>query len=325
MKQSKFTVEGLDYDEILRCLREYGVVIITNAYLHQECKEFAMDFTCRNQYALSHLQQPKPGQFKELICNDPALWKLRSEERWSELWANLYRDLNDLPNLPKVLASIDGVNIKSDHVAPWKGKEDWAHLDQTNGSIFDCIQGQLVFSDTTARFVCSPKSHLIFQDVMRIMGVKPGDNSNWCMISKKANKRQLQDIKDALEGVGGAWQQEIQARRGTAILWLSSVIHSAVAAAKPPKAYLPTGPGSIELWRIVVYISFVQERFVNKSLRYAAMRGNLSTNHWCQELWQGRIIKHNQKMADWQREPTSYIHFDADLIEEIILEENNPN
>jgi hypothetical protein len=73
MKQSKFTVEGLDYDEILRCLREYGVVIITNAYLHQECKEFAMDFTSRNQYALSHLQQPKPGQFKELICNDPAL------------------------------------------------------------------------------------------------------------------------------------------------------------------------------------------------------------------------------------------------------------
>jgi hypothetical protein len=45
------------------------------------------------------------------------------------------------------------------------------------------VQGQVVLTDTTAGFRCSPRSHLVFEDALRYLGVKPsGRPDDWAKL-----------------------------------------------------------------------------------------------------------------------------------------------
>ena len=232
VNQELFTVDGLIPNEILTKLKDYGVVVINNVYSQKVCKDFVLDYIPKCEDVLDQIFTVKPGQYKDIICHYESIWKFRTDEKLSALFSYLYKNLHEYDNYPNVIPSIDGVNIKSSSKAPFydKTQKDWAHLDQTNGNLFECIQGQIVFTDSTGGFVCSPKSHLKFKEIMTIMNVDPKDKSNWLMISRKASKEQEQAIIELIESIEGSYQQYIKASPGTVILWLSTTIHSARTA-----------------------------------------------------------------------------------------------
>ncbi len=44
-------------------------------------------------------------------------------------------------------------------------------------------QGQMVLTDTSAGFRCSPKSHLVFEDALRMLGIRPrGRPDDWAKL-----------------------------------------------------------------------------------------------------------------------------------------------
>jgi hypothetical protein len=66
------------------------------------------------------------------------------------------------------VTSLDGLNFKPP-IEPFHvddDKNDWAHVDQTFKGIHDCIQGQVVLSDTSAGFRASSRSHLLHDNIL---------------------------------------------------------------------------------------------------------------------------------------------------------------
>jgi len=328
---SPFTVNGIKPEEIHNILKEWGVVVITDVYTRDECCNFLLDYVPRVKSILDHMSTPKPGQHKDIICQDTALWKFRNDPRLEALYSYLYGKFHNKSTYPHVLPSIDGVNIKDPTISPFFNaqKSDWSHLDQTNGGLYDCIQGQIILSDTSAGFVCSPKSHLVFREVMDIMHVNPTNRTNWCVISGKANSQQEQKIKDAITAVGGFWQGYIYAPPGSVILWLSSTIHSAKISDKPPKAMLNQNPMKLlkELtgWRAVIYLCYNMSDTMTSEqldLRWSAMENNQSMNHWCTIIWKSHVVpSYNKDLMNLLNNPTTWKHFNKDFIMNIIATE----
>jgi hypothetical protein len=328
-----FTVTGFKVEDIYTKLKEWGVVVIKDVYSRDQCSNFLMDYVPRIKTVLNNMNTPKPGQHKDIICHDKALWNFRNDVRLEALYSYLYAKFHDKQNYPIVLSSIDGVNIKDPTTSPYFNdqKPDWAHLDQTNGDLWDCIQGQIVLSDTSAGFVCSPKSHLVYRQVMDIMHVLPTNRTNWCVISGKATKQQEKMIIDTINSVGGTWQGYIYVPPGSVILWLSTTIHSAKIADKPPKNMLNQNPVKLlkELtgWRAVIYLCYIMSDTMTpeqKELRWSAMTNNRSMNHWCTAIWDNYLApSYNKDMMDLLKDPTSWKHFDSQFIQSIIMNEKN--
>lgn len=330
---SQFFMDAeFDIECICEDLRRDGIAIVRNVLSREECAAFAVDFVARNRFVLENMSPVKPGQHKDLLCNDQALWRLRQDPRLKRLWQECYARLNGSA-MPEVLCSVDGVCIKSDLEAPYydaKTSKDWAHLDQTRGCAYDCIQGQLIFSESSACFRASPRSHKIWSRVLEIMHVAPEDASHWCLISKRASPEQLREIQALLESVGGEWQVPIAAPPGSLILWLSSVIHSAQASRAPSKARKRNADAALnlrelKLWRCVAYISFVQLQFLSwqqREARWHAIEHNLSLNHWCHKVWRSSWRpQSNARLHAYLERPETWPQFDAAAVRAIIAHE----
>ena len=139
----------------------------------------------------------------------------------------------------------------------------------TNDNIYS-IQGQVVLTNTTASFRCTPKSHLKHQELVNKYNMNQKDQ--WY----KFNENQIEELKKMFDN----WQIPINTKKESIILWRSNLIHSAKYVDNP-KIY--NSVESWDGWRCAYYIcqrpkSEFSQRGLN-TVKKAAQSGR-TTNHW---------------------------------------------
>jgi len=220
--------------------------------------------------------QTRPGLFQALMSNTKIVWKVRTHPNVRKIFTSLYSDLCD-EKVDEFIVSGDGINVKPGFVGPFmkENTKDWAHVDQTiPDDIYKCIQGQAVLTNTSASFVASPKSHLIFDKMLTKVEHDP--KSNWI----KFGNENIEIVRKMVLGVGGSWQVPIMAKRGSFIIWVSSVIHSARLQCGPA---MPTAKDKYRGWRGVIYVCYRPKReFSDAEIkrRQKVFNENRATNHW---------------------------------------------
>lgn len=290
---------------------EYGVCVITNVIPNDECNNIMDNIVTNFEKLGTGLDRTKPetwnkenlpvmtrpGMFQATMCNLPVIWRTKMNPHILRIFETLYGKFRGTTDL---VVSNDGINIKHGEHGPfnddklYKGgrkklsaqqiedndvESDWAHLDQTiDADMYRCIQGQLVMTNTTSAFRCTPKSHKYLYNILVDYGMA-GRPDNWF----KFNLTQKHEIKEFLENKGCVWQPAIYAPKGSFIVWNSACIHSAKFADSPVKA---TKEDPFLGWRGVLYISFrPREDMENEkpnmlSKKYGCIKDNRVMNHW---------------------------------------------
>jgi hypothetical protein len=281
-------------EKLIETFRSDGVAVITNVWTKAECDKY-MDRIIKcfaelgtgidkdnleETWTTYNLPpQTRPGLFQCLVSNFSAVWSIRSHPRVKTIFQILYSDLKgDLQD--EFIVSSDGINIKPGSIGPFDNHRDWAHVDQTiPNDIFKCIQGQTVLTNTSASFVASPRSHLVYDQILKKL--KINDKTNWL----KFTPEQIAKIKPMVLEVGGQWQIPILAPAGSFIVWSSTTIHS---ARLQNEKIMPTPKDKYKGWRGVVYVSYrPKNEFSETQLkkRIMAFEFNRTTNHWSTHLF----------------------------------------
>ena len=215
-------------------------------------------------------QETKSGLFQTLIGNLHASWTVRLHSNVRKMFETLYSEFRQSSQTDFIVSG-DGINLKSGQVGPYKAR-DWPHLDQTYGDIYKCVQGQAVLTNSSACFVTSPKSHLLFDRIIEALGIN--NTSNWLKFDDKQIKIVKQIVAKEL------WQIPIMSTKGSFIVWSSTLIHSARFQ-----------PKYEDNWRCIVYVCMRPRiEFTEQELnaRADAFTNNKVTNHWSQKIFTSR-------------------------------------
>jgi len=214
--------------------------------------------------------QTRRGLYQNVVGNLDSVWDIRAHERVNDVFRKTYGVLRGrVFGNSDLYTSIDGINLCPPKTAGRGGSStDWAHLDQTTRHApLACVQGQVVLTDTSASFVCSPGSNHVYSDLLDMAGA-PTDASNWCKFKHELYPK----LAETVERAGGQWQVPVKARAGSVILWLSSTVHSASHQ----------DPGDAT-WRAVVYVC-QRPKVDCKPDHYKRLKQcletNRLTNHW---------------------------------------------
>ena len=303
-------------------LDEYGVVVIEDYFKFSKCNEYMksiVDWLILNSDNLTMDHKtwlgknlpngPRVGMMQSIISHCPTIWEIR--EKMYQLFKVLWGD-EDL------ITSIDGATI----YPPKKSRKtkDWPHLDQT---LLEpkciCYQGEAVLTNTTAAFVCSPKSHKIHKEILEACNKKPS-KSHWL----KFNKQQIEKVKRMVLNTGGKWQIPIYAPAGSLILWRSTTIHSAQRIVESVVKI----PNDIWLgWRGVVYVCMRPKSHLTKTeltrLRKAATEGR-TTNHWGTKIFpkNGRYkVDRGEKLNKLHDNPETLVFNNTVLLNKLVNNE----
>lgn len=297
---SELTVKCSDpnrAERVVRRLKKWGVVIITEVFSVDKCGE-TMDTILDNimelcpkvnieteellretWYYKNLVPQTRAGLFQSVFSY--LAWDIRQDPEIHKIFKECYSILRN-EKIKETVTSIDGINIKPP-IKPFynENDEDWAHLDQTKtDNIYECIQGQVVLTNTDACFRCSPKSHLLLGKILKMYNVL-GKSDNWLKFDKGDYKK----LSKMVRKIGGEWQKEIIAPSGSLILWLSSTIHSAKLQSEIEDAdFLGVDPENPWCgWRGIIYVCQRPRNEVNathiKRLQNAVLNIR-TTNHW---------------------------------------------
>lgn len=288
-----------NFEELLiNSFKEYGVCVIEDVvdgdYYDEILDSFIrinpnidknnLEGTWKKEYLP---QQTRTGLFQTMMSNMHYVWRIRTNEKIIRIFKTLYshfrkKDISDL------IVSGDGINFHPPHVKRSKVAKSWEHLDQTDGDIFECIQGQAVLADSESSFVCTPKSHLRFDEVLDKFNIR--SKKNWHKFSE-SEKIQLQEM------FGETHSIPIIAKKGSLIIWTSSTIHCAQlqVEAKTP--------------RCIVYVSYrpreeLDKRTINR--RKKAFEENRVTNHWISKMFPKislHVPKYDEKVLDLVKNP----------------------
>ena len=289
-----FNYDTIDYDELTQYFKENGYVVIENLYTKEKCNQLISRtvnaFETINP-DLSHESisswkkdnlppQTRTGMYQSLVCHISPVTEVRNDEKYKKIFREIYSRIKTNYTVEDdLVSSLDGINIKPNKTGPYDSQnaKDWAHIDQTKrDDIYKCIQGQVVLSDTTASFRCSPKSHLVFSKLLDICNVSEKDSSNWCKIPNDKYDK----CKELVESVGGKWQIPIYAKAGSCILWLSTTVHSAKHSNSREKEILEDPWFG---WRAVYYITYrPKNEFTVRQLDKIKLNieNNRVMNHW---------------------------------------------
>jgi hypothetical protein len=268
-----------------------GVVVINDVFMTKECNTYMNsiidDFANlgtgidKNNIAETWTTynlppQTRPGLFQALMSNTETVWTVRSHPNVKKIFTSLYSNLCN-EEVDDFIVSGDGINIKPGFIGPFmkENTKDWAHVDQTvPNDIYKCIQGQAVLTNTSASFVASPKSHLIFDKMLTKIEHDP--KSNWVKFADE----DIEKVKKMVLDIGGSWQIPIMAKRGSFIVWASSVIHSARLQCE---SIIPTAKDKYRGWRGVIYVCYrPKQEFSSAEIkrRKKVFDENRVTNHW---------------------------------------------
>jgi len=293
--------KNLDHKNLFQDLQAYGVVVIENIYSKKHCDKL-MDETIENFEKLNtgiskknlkktwkqrNLPPQTPfGSFPTVVTHMKPVWEVRNDEKIIKIVEEMYlrerqKTEPNIKNLP-LTVSIDAINIQPNHLKKYeypfdiKSDPDWEHMDHsTKNATFKCIQGQISLTNTTAGFRCSPKSHLVCDDILDLhKNIEP--ESNWCKIGYD-NKEKVRKLVE--EKAGGSYQIPIIVPAGSLILWYSSVVHSAVSKSRVEKK---TSKDRWLGWRGVYYLCYrPTDEFTEKQLetRKENIRNNRSMTH----------------------------------------------
>ena len=289
-----FSFKTIDYNEATKFIKENGYIVIDNLFSKRYCDNLVgktinafqtinpeLDHTRKETWKVSELPpQTRTGMYQSLISNISPVREVRENENYKKIFSEIYSRVKPNYNLgDELVCSIDGINFKPNTRGPYlsKGTRDWAHLDQTKrNDIYKCLQGQVVLSNTSACFVCSPKSHKLHKEIMEICGVKEKDSSNWCKIPKD----KYSQCQKLVEEIGGSWQIPIKVKAGSCILWFSTTIHSARHSEKME----PINDSDLYLgYRCVYYITYrPKSEFTEKQIEKILnnLDRNRNMNHW---------------------------------------------
>jgi hypothetical protein len=309
--------------DLCKFYNEYGVCVIANVFTPDECNNIMDNVVSsfeklgtgvnRNvpktwhNYSLPVMT--RPGMFQTAMCNLPVIWKARTDDRIIHIFTTLYKKFRGTDDL---IVSSDGINIKHGQVGPFHNvkddlKKDWCHLDQTiDADLYKCIQGQLVMTNTTSAFRCTPKSHKHLYRILIDYG-KAGDPGNWF----KFNDTEKSEIKEFLEKKGCEWQIPIYCSQGSFIVWNSALIHSAKFADKPETS---TKEDPWKGWRGVLYISYRPRSDMRKSdiaKKIKNIKENRVMNHWSTKTFPHmpgggyqRHVERHEIIDELTKEPT---------------------
>lgn len=285
-------LETYDPEMVKKILHQYGVVVIKSFFSPEQAdiwKQEVIHWLISISDRLTENPQtwtsrnipygPRLGMMQSLISHCPTFWKIR--EAVYPIFCQLY-DTN------KLLTSMDGATV---HPPIHDGsKKDWPHIDQTVEDLW-CVQGQVVLSETTASFKCTPTSHLKHREILESVG-KVGDPSNWLKINQT----------DKLAKIFGQWWQvPIHSPSGSVILWDSKTIHSA------QKNDLEDKTG----WRCAFYVCMrpAAEYSPEQVQQLAScFHQGRSTNHWGTKVFPKRpsdikIDRKNDSLEEYSEHP----------------------
>ena len=208
LKVKDFTLDYsiFDADECRRIFTEFGVLVVQNAFSGDFCdakvdeivsffEGLGTGVTRDDANTFTNEKIPyetRRGMYQGLVGNLPAVWELRTSDVIRRCFSALYRYDG------KFIVSSDGFTLLPNCAYP--RPKDWPHVDQTSDGMFKCIQGQAVLTNTSASFVCSPKSHLVHEELLdTYQGRSPG---NFLMLEK--NQNHLQSMRNCVREIGGA-------------------------------------------------------------------------------------------------------------------------
>ena len=259
----EYTIENVILDniteqqhqEILNKLDTMGleVVVLSQVFTDDECDQYvsqSVDWLSLHLPPLTRDPKtwtttttpsgPRKGMYQSLIGHSPVAWTLR--ERMYPLFVSLH-------GTSELITSIDGATI----FPPVTGsKKDWPHIDQTTSeSKLVSFQGQVVLTNTTASFRCTPKSHLKHEELVKEFGMNA--KSQWYKFSE--------DDVSKLAPRFEQWQIPIHTKKGSVILWRSTTIHSAKYV-DDPSIYQPET--SWDGWRCVYYCVYETEKTIDE-------------------------------------------------------------
>ena len=288
-----FTIDCRSFDEeqCRKTFIEYGVCVLENAFTEAFCDQkvdeivsifesFGTGVDRNNPATMSGYSVPiesKPGMFHGLVGNFPPVWEIRTAPIIKRVFATLYGRECDY------IVSSDGFTLTPNQAYPQPA--DWPHVDQTVLGLLKCIQGQVALANTTASFICSPKSHNLHQEALRMYDAT---NRHGNFLRLDSDEEKLNHLKKRHVGNGGTWQIPIQVRKGSVIFWASSLIHSARPTVVQ-EAPCPSDPW--KGWRCAIYVCLRPVDDLTDEeirLRAASLMKNRQTNHWCSVVFPTR-------------------------------------
>lgn len=255
---------------------------------------------------------PRSGLMQSLVANFPPVWAIRTDARIRAIFEAVYSDLRG-EKVTDFYSSMDGINVRPSMKPYQRAKHDWAHIDQVSyDNPFWCVQGQVVLNDSTACFRASPKSHLIYTDLLKMAGVKDSRAASWCKF--KAGDRDT--VRKMVEEAGGAYQVPIRAPRGSVILWTSSTVHSAMSQSKPVDPLpSPTTANPYPDWRFVVYACYrpKSECYKGHDERLkTSLADNRVTNHAGMKMFPRRVerypVARNSRIDRYHDSPSAVMN-----------------
>ena len=296
INSKEFTVKSSDLNEetFQRIFTEFGLCVIENAFSDSFCNENIseiVDFfeglqtgVSRNDaHSFSGNKVPyetedQPGMYQCLISNLPAVWRIRTSPIVRRCFSILYRHSNEF------IVSSDGFTLTPNRA--YSQPKDWPHVDQTSDGTFRCVQGQAVLTETTAAFVCSPKSHHIHSELLDMYRARsPVD-----FLELETDRELSQRMADRVREIGGAWQMPVVASKGSLIFWTSSLIHSARPSFVREEA---DAADPWRGWRCAVYVCYRPLRDFSAEeiiARAECLLLNRTTNHWGTQIIKKRPV-----------------------------------
>ena len=283
MDYSNITIENYSSpDEIFEIMEKYGVVIIEN-YIKtpDDHVQDIFDWFLEMFPDLSHEPNswigenlpsgPRYGMYQSLVGNCPTFIKLRED---------LYKLFCDIYDEPELMTSIDGMSFYPPYTS---NEKDWPHIDQLKTEN-TCYQSQIVLTDTTASFVCTPGSHKLLDFIKSHLASDKDLKGDWFKF-KDDNLTTIQEKISELKKEDNLlynWQIPIVAPKGSVILWYSNTIHSSrrqVELYSSKEHHLT----NFINWRCVVYICMRPKKDFRKQdvkrIRECTSTGRM-TNHW---------------------------------------------
>ena len=212
--------------------------------------------------------QTRPGLFQRAMGFSLPVRYAVNHPKVKQIFTTVHQAVNptQMEEGAILYSSIDGINVKPGLIRPYHPSadhRDWAHVDQMKTSKeldgVESIQGQIVLTDTSAAFRCTPKSHLVHDFIVNLARVGRSERSaNGITDFWRVPSICHQVVKDHIakhlpEGEEVQWQIPIHVPAGSMILWNSKLIHSAKLQDGPEPRSEPRG---LEGWRCVVYVSY---------------------------------------------------------------------
>lgn len=283
-----------DLANLMPTLEKYGVAVLEHWIDGEEADRLAEEFINQLEsldigliadnsetWTRSNMPiGPRWGMYQSIVSHLKPMWDCRRHmlEIYQHIWGT-----------PNIKFSLDGASIFPPLQRMMKPAKDWPHIDQTSEG-FQCVQGQLVLTDTTASFVCTPKSHLIHSELL------DGASNNWYKL-KDSDSKYLN-------------QTPIVVPKGSVILWDSRTIHSARRQTD-------------QTWRCVAYVCARPEDHYTlrnrKTLKRALAEGR-TTNHWGSRMFGKSIFRTgaSKQVEDLLNSPERYMYKDHGLEEWLI-------